>query len=112
MQSATGFFYLAVITALTAEFAAKVRFLPAEPMRTAVMIGWPIAEVVAWWAASTRGTDVWRLMPGARDDGGRGGPRGPDRVVGADVEPAIALRGAVISGLALYVGTRVVRLAR
>ena len=28
VQSATGFFYLAVITALTAEFAAKVRFLP------------------------------------------------------------------------------------
>jgi len=28
VQSATGFFYLAVITALTAELAAKVRFLP------------------------------------------------------------------------------------
>ena len=28
VQAATGFFYLAVITALTAEFAAKVRFLP------------------------------------------------------------------------------------
>jgi hypothetical protein len=28
VQSATGFFYLAVITALTAEFAAKVMFLP------------------------------------------------------------------------------------
>lgn len=28
VQSATGFFYLAVITAFTAEFAAKVRFLP------------------------------------------------------------------------------------
>lgn len=28
VQSATGFFYLAVITALTAEFAAKVSFLP------------------------------------------------------------------------------------
>ncbi len=28
VQSATGFFYLAVITALTAEFAAKVTFLP------------------------------------------------------------------------------------
>jgi hypothetical protein len=28
VQSATGFFYLAVITALTAEFAAKVAFLP------------------------------------------------------------------------------------
>jgi hypothetical protein len=28
VQSATGFFYLAVITALTAEIAAKVRFLP------------------------------------------------------------------------------------
>jgi hypothetical protein len=27
VQAATGFFYLAVITALTAEFAAKVRFL-------------------------------------------------------------------------------------
>lgn len=28
VQAATGFFYLAVITGLTAEFAAKVRFLP------------------------------------------------------------------------------------
>ncbi len=28
VQASTGFFYLAVITALTAEFAAKVRFLP------------------------------------------------------------------------------------
>jgi hypothetical protein len=28
VQAATGFFYLAVITAMTAEFAAKVRFLP------------------------------------------------------------------------------------
>jgi hypothetical protein len=28
VQAATGFFYLAVVTALTAEFAAKVRFLP------------------------------------------------------------------------------------
>jgi hypothetical protein len=28
VQSATGFFYLAVITALTAEIAAKIRFLP------------------------------------------------------------------------------------
>ena len=28
VQAATGFFYLAVITALTAEFAAKVAFLP------------------------------------------------------------------------------------
>jgi len=28
VQAATGFFYLAVITAITAEFAAKVRFLP------------------------------------------------------------------------------------
>jgi hypothetical protein len=28
VQAATGFFYLAVITAFTAEFAAKVRFLP------------------------------------------------------------------------------------
>ena len=28
VQAATGFFYLAVITAATAEFAAKVRFLP------------------------------------------------------------------------------------
>ena len=28
VQAATGFFYLAVITALTAEFAAKIRFLP------------------------------------------------------------------------------------
>ena len=28
VQAATGFFYIAVITALTAEFAAKVRFLP------------------------------------------------------------------------------------
>jgi hypothetical protein len=28
VQAATGFFYLAVITAVTAEFAAKVRFLP------------------------------------------------------------------------------------
>jgi hypothetical protein len=28
VQAATGFFYLAVITALTAEFAAKVQFLP------------------------------------------------------------------------------------
>jgi hypothetical protein len=28
VQSATGFFYLAVITAVTAEFAAKIRFLP------------------------------------------------------------------------------------
>jgi hypothetical protein len=28
VQSATGFFYLAVITAFTAEIAAKVRFLP------------------------------------------------------------------------------------
>ncbi|MFM7717867.1 MAG: hypothetical protein ACKO8G_00005, partial [Actinomycetota bacterium] len=28
VQAATGFFYLAVITALTADFAAKVRFLP------------------------------------------------------------------------------------
>lgn len=28
VQAATGFFYLAVITALTAEFAVKVRFLP------------------------------------------------------------------------------------
>jgi hypothetical protein len=28
VQSATGFFYLAVITAFTAELAAKVRFLP------------------------------------------------------------------------------------
>jgi hypothetical protein len=28
VQAATGFFYLAVITALTAEFASKVRFLP------------------------------------------------------------------------------------
>jgi hypothetical protein len=28
VQAATGFFYLAVITALTAEFAAKVGFLP------------------------------------------------------------------------------------
>jgi len=27
-MAATGFFYLAVITAITAEFAAKVRFLP------------------------------------------------------------------------------------
>jgi hypothetical protein len=27
VQSATGFFYLAVITAFTAELAAKVRFL-------------------------------------------------------------------------------------
>jgi hypothetical protein len=28
VQAATGFFYLAVITAVTAEFAAKIRFLP------------------------------------------------------------------------------------
>ena len=28
VQSATGFFYLAVITAFTAEVAAKIRFLP------------------------------------------------------------------------------------
>jgi hypothetical protein len=28
VQAATGFFYLAVITAITAEFAAKIRFLP------------------------------------------------------------------------------------
>jgi hypothetical protein len=28
VQAATGFFYLAVVTAMTAEFAAKVRFLP------------------------------------------------------------------------------------
>jgi hypothetical protein len=28
VQSATGFFYLAVITAFTAELAAKIRFLP------------------------------------------------------------------------------------
>src|SRR5206468_7944858 len=28
VQSATGFFYLAVITAVTAEIASKVRFLP------------------------------------------------------------------------------------
>jgi hypothetical protein len=28
VQAATGFFYLAVITAFTAELAAKVRFLP------------------------------------------------------------------------------------
>ena len=28
VQSATGFFYLAVVTAFTAEVAVKVRFLP------------------------------------------------------------------------------------
>ena len=28
VQSATGFFYLAVVTAFTAELAVKVRFLP------------------------------------------------------------------------------------
>jgi hypothetical protein len=28
VQSATGFFYLAVITAFTAELAAKVKFIP------------------------------------------------------------------------------------
>jgi hypothetical protein len=29
VQAATGFFYLAVVTAFTAEVAAKIRFLPA-----------------------------------------------------------------------------------
>jgi membrane protease YdiL (CAAX protease family) len=77
-------------------------------MRTAVMIGGTIAEIVGWWAVSSRGKDVWRLMPWVL------GAMGVTAVLvapvawtGADVEPAIALRWGLISGLALYLGTRV-----
>ena len=79
VQSATGFFYLAVITALTAEFAAKVTFLPSawnrRPGRRLRRGG---RRVVARRARAER---VDHDDAGARHDG-RGRPRGrSDRVV-------------------------------
>jgi len=82
-------------------------------MRTAVMIGGTIAEVVGWWAVATRGRDVWRLMPWVLGAMGVAAVLvAPVVWTGADVEPSFALRWGLISGLALYLGTRVfVRLA-
>jgi membrane protease YdiL (CAAX protease family) len=77
-------------------------------MRGTVMVAGMLAEIVGWWAVSTRGRDVWRLMPMVL------GAMGVAAVLvapvvwsGADVEPAFALRVGLIAGLALYLGTRV-----
>jgi len=77
-------------------------------MRAAVMVAGTLAEIVGWWAVSSRGRDVWRLMPLVL------GAMGVAAVLvapvvwsGADVEPAFALRVGLIAGLALYLGTRV-----
>jgi hypothetical protein len=77
-------------------------------MRTAVMIVGTAAEIAGWWAVSTRGKDVWRLMPWVL------GAMGVAAVLVApvvwsadDVDPALALIVGVGSGVALYLGTRV-----
>ena len=77
-------------------------------MRTAVMLGGTIAEMVGWWAVSSRGKDVWRLMPWVLGAMGVAAVLvAPVAWTGPDVEPAFALRWGLISGLALYLGTRV-----
>ena len=62
VQSATGFYYLAVVTAFTAEVAVKTRFL-GQAMQVAAMLVGTVAEIVGWWFVSTGRFDVWKLMP-------------------------------------------------
>ena len=57
VQSATGFYYLAVVTAFTAELAVKTRFLGGVAMRAVqaiVIVAGLVAEVVGWWFVSSR----------------------------------------------------------
>jgi len=77
-------------------------------MRAAVMIAGTVAEIVGWWAVSTRGRDVWRSMPWVL------GAMGVAAVLvtpvvwsGGDVTSVLALGVGVGSGIALYLGTRV-----
>lgn len=77
-------------------------------MRAAVMVVGMIAQMLGWWAVSSRGRDVWRLMPWVI--GGMGVAAvlvAPVVWTGPDVEPAVALRWGLISGLGLYLGTRI-----
>jgi len=77
-------------------------------MRAALMIAGTVAEIVGWWAVSTRGRDVWRSMPWVL------GAMGVAAVLvtpvvwsGGDVTSVLALGVGVGSGIALYLGTRV-----
>jgi membrane protease YdiL (CAAX protease family) len=76
-------------------------------MRTAVMIGGTVAEILGWWAVASRGKDVWRLMPWVLGAMGLAAVLvAPVAWTGPDIEPSFALRVGLIAGLTLYLGTR------
>jgi membrane protease YdiL (CAAX protease family) len=77
-------------------------------MRAAVMVVGTVAEILGWWAVSTRGRDVWRLMPWVLGAMGAAAVLAAPVVwTGDDVDPSLALAAGVGSGVALYLGTRV-----
>lgn len=76
-------------------------------MQATVIIVGLIVEMVGWWSVSSRGRDVWKLMPFVL--GGMGvAALLARRPVWADgVAPGLALAVGVGSGLALFLATRV-----
>jgi membrane protease YdiL (CAAX protease family) len=64
------------------------------------------AEIVGWWFVSTRGRDVWRLMPFVLGGMGVAAVIARPPVLASDVSDATALAVGLASGLALYAATR------
>jgi uncharacterized protein len=75
-------------------------------MQGAVMVAGLVAEIVGWWFVSSRGRDVWRLMPWVLGSMGVAAVLVRHPVAATDVSTTTALVVGVGSGIALFVGTR------
>ena len=75
-------------------------------MAVVVMVAGALAEVVGWWLVSTRGRDVWHLMPVVLGAMGVAAVVARPPVWSTDVAAATALVAGLVSGLALYLATR------
>lgn len=75
-------------------------------MAVVVMVAGALAEVVGWWLVSTRGRDIWRLMPVILGAMGMAAVIARPVVWSTDLAAAPALAVGLGAGLALYLATR------
>ncbi len=75
-------------------------------MQGLVIVVGLVAEMAAWWLVSTRGRDVWALMPLVLGGMGVAAVLARPPVWVVDVEPGVVLAAGAGSGAALYLATR------
>lgn len=76
-------------------------------MQVTVIIAGTLASFVGWWVVSAGRRDVWRLMPWVLGGMGLAAVTARPPVAASEVADGVAFAVGVLSGIALYVGTRV-----